>query len=403
MYLVDESVKDNWIAKFRQRWVFWLIGFSVLAIGAYLFLTRAGAARGTPAEASPVVPRQRVPVAVVAARRGDLNQYLTALGAVTPFNTVMIKARVVGNITKVYFKEGQMVKEGDPLFEIDRRPYQVQLVQYQGQMARDRANMVNAKITLERDQTLYTQGVLARQDLDNQQAVYNSDLGTLKNDQGQIESAELNLAYCHITSPITGRVGLLLITLGNYVQPTDTTGLAVVTQLQPISVVFSIPEDEIPQVAQNMQGGRQLPVQAWNRDFSKLVAAGSLLTFDNQIDQTSGTVKLKAQFANLDYALFPNQFVNAKLLVDTIHGATLIPTAALQKNSQGAFIYVVKEDSSVEKRPVTVGVTQGDTVSIDKGVTLGEMVVVDGLDKLQQGTKVSAQLAANAPVQGNNP
>ena len=339
-----------------------------------------------------------MPVAAAAAKRGDLNRYLTAIGTVTAFNTVTVKTRVDGQIVNVAFKEGQTVHQGDLLVEIDPRPYQAQLSQAEGQLAKDQATLLNAKITLARDRSLYQQGVIARQDFDNQQSVLGQSAGAVKSDQANIEAAKVQLAYCRITAPITGRIGLRLVDQGNIVHAADTTGLAVITQLQPIAVDFSIPEDNLPQVIQDMRKGQELPVDAYDRELKNRLAAGMLETFDSQIDQTTGTIKLKAIFQNNDYSLFPNQFVNVKLLVDTKRDTVLVPVAAIQRNPQGAFVYVVKPDNTVEVRTVTVGATQGDVAAIDSGVTPGELLVTDGLDKLAAGSKVSVQVAANAPA-----
>jgi multidrug efflux system membrane fusion protein len=337
-----------------------------------------------------------MPVAAAAAKRGDLNRYLTAIGSVAAFNTVTVKTRVDGQIVNVAFKEGQTVHQGDLLVEIDPRPYQAQLSQAEGQLAKDQATLLNAKITLARDRSLYQQGVIARQDFDNQQSVLGQSAGAVKSDQANIEAAKVQLAYCRITAPITGRIGLRLVDQGNIVHAADTTGLAVITQLQPIAVDFSIPEDNLPQVIQDMRKGQELPVDAYDRELKNRLAAGMLETFDSQIDQTTGTIKLKAIFQNNDYSLFPNQFVNVKLLVDTKRDTVLVPVAAIQRNPQGAFVYVVKPDNTVEVRTVTVGATQGDVAAIDSGVTPGELLVTDGLDKLAAGSKVSVQVAANA-------
>jgi multidrug efflux system membrane fusion protein len=337
-----------------------------------------------------------------------------------------VKSRVDGQIVKIPFTEGQMVHEGDLLIQIDPRPYQVQLTEAQGQMARDKANLVNAQVLLERDKELFKEGVVARQDLDNQQASVGTYAGTVKNDQGLIESAELNLTYSKITAPISGRIGLRLVDVGNVVHAADTTGLVVITQLQPIAVDFSIPEDELPRVVNAMKNvasltgaavpasaaaasatavapatvGAGLPVDAYDRDFKTKLATGTLLTTDNEIDQTTGTIKLKAQFPNQDNTLFPNQFVNVRMLVDVERGATLIPTAGIQRSSQGSFVYVVRPDQKVQMRPVKVGNTQGELSSIDTGVKPGELVVVDGMDKLRTGSRVTVQLAANPITPG---
>jgi membrane fusion protein, multidrug efflux system len=380
-----------------RRWA-WLSILSILVISGYFLFTRLGGARNTSAQASPAA-RPAVPVAAAGAKRGDLNRYLTAIGSVAAFNTVTVKTRVDGQIVNVAFKEGQTVHQGDLLVEIDPRPYQAALSQAEGQLAKDQATLRNAQITLERDRSLYKQDVIAAQDLDNQQSLVGQSAGTVKSDQANIEAAKVQLAYSRITAPITGRIGLRLVDQGNIVHAADTTGLAVITQLQPIAVDFSIPEDNLPQVIQDMRKGQQLPVDAYDRELKSRLAAGTLETFDSQIDQTTGTIKLKAIFPNNDSSLFPNQFVNVKLLVDTKRDTVLVPAAAIQRNPQGAFVYVVKPDHTVEVRTVTVGATQGDVVALDSGVTPGELLVTDGLDKLSAGTKVSVQVAANATAQ----
>jgi membrane fusion protein, multidrug efflux system len=325
------------------------------------------------------------------ARIGDLDSYLSQIGTVTPFATDTLKSRVAGQIVKIDFREGDAVKVGQVLINIDPKPYEAQLQQYEGQLKRDQALLANAKITFDRYRDLYRQGVIARQDLDNQQTLYNQALGTVDNDEGLIAGVKVNLGYCEITAPISGRIGLRLVDLGNYVQATDS--LVVITQLQPISVIFSINEDYIPQIAADIKANGQLPVEAWNRDMSKQIATGFLLTFDNQIDQTTGTVKLRAEFANDDYALFPNQFVNARVLVSTLHNVLLIPTMALQKTPQGTSVYLVQQNQTVAQREVKVTATQGETTAIASGLKAGDVIVTDGLDKLQPGTHVKVQEA----------
>ena len=375
-----------------RRWV-WLAIISILLVVGYFLLTRLGGARSTSSQAS---AHPGVPVSAAAVTRGDLNRYLTAIGTVTAFNTVTVKTRVDGQIVKVAFKEGQMVHQGDLLVEIDPRPYQAALAQAEGQLTKDQATLLNAKITMARDKALYQQGVIARQDFDNQQSLVGQSVGAVESDRANIAAAKVQVVYTRITSPITGRIGLRLVDQGNIVHATDTTGLAVITQLQPIAVDFSIPEDNLPQVIKDMRKGQELPVDAFDRELTTQLATGSLETFDSQIDQTTGTIKLKAVFPNNDYSLFPNQFVNVKLLVDTMRDALLVPAAAVQKNPQGTFVYVVKPDNTVEVRTVTVDATQGDVIALNSGVTPGEMLVTDGLDKLQAGTKVIVQVAAKA-------
>jgi len=263
-------------------------------------------------------------------------------------------------------------------------------------LAKDQATLRNAKITLERDRSLYQQGVIAAQDFDNQQALVGQSVGAVQSDQANIAAAKVQLAYTKITAPITGRIGLRLVDQGNIVHASDTTGLAVITQLQPIAVDFSIPEDNLPQVIKDIRNGQELPVDAFDRELKTRLAIGTLETFDSQIDQSTGTIKLKAVFPNNDMSLFPNQFVNVKLLVDTMRDTLLAPAAAVQRNPQGTFVYVVRPDRKVDVRTVTVGATQGDVVALDSGVTTGELLVTDGLDKLQAGTKVIVQAAAAA-------
>lgn len=376
-------------------WRLWLIVLLLLAGAAYLAFGRIGKPRGPSAEASPVTPKPGIPVAAAQASVGDFNRYLTALGTVTPFNTVTIKSRVDGELVKVNFQEGQIVHQGDLLVQIDPRPYQVQLEQAQGAMARDKANLANAKTTLARDKTLLADQVLAPQDYDNQAAVVGQYEGTIASDQSAIDNAKLQLTYSRITSPITGRIGLRLMDVGNIVHATDTTGLAVITQVRPIAVLFSIPEDDLPKVRKDIHAGQQLPVEAYDRTQKTKLADGSLLTFDNQIDTTTGTVKLKASFPNDDYSLFPNQFVNVKMLVETNRGVILVPTAAIQRSALGSFVYVVKPDHTVEVRKVTVGATEGETAWIQAGLGQGDQVVIEGGDRLQQGSAVRVRMASS--------
>jgi len=391
-YMQDAEVR-TWPEKAMHRWRLWLVLLAVAIIGIYYFSGRNSTDSATP----PAVAHQSVPVAAVPAKLGDLNQYISAIGTVTPYNTVTVKSRVDGQLMKVNFTEGQIVKAGDLLAEIDPRPYQVQLTQAEGTLAKDLATLENNKILYARDKELYAQKVIARQDLDNQEALVGQYAGSIESDKGAVDNAKLQLVYSRITSPITGRVGLRLVDPGNIIHATDATGLAVITQLQPIAVDFSIPEDDLPNLETAMKANPQLPVDAFDRDAKHKLATGNLLTTDNQIDQSTGTIKLKAAFPNEDNSLFPNQFVNARLLVNTIPNAILIPAAGLQRSQQGSFVYVVKPDKTVEMRPVTVGATQGDVIAISKGLQVGDVVVTDGVDKLQQGSHVSVQTAAIPP------
>ena len=394
-FVQDAEVRSR-LDKAIQRWRLWLVVLAVAVVGLYFFIARSRPDSST--QAPPDAMHTIVPVAAAPAKLGDMNQYISAIGTVTAYNTVTVKSRVDGQLDKVNFTEGQLVKAGDLLAEIDPRPYQVQLTQAEGTLAKDLASLENAKVLLARDQELYNQKVLARQDLDNQQAAVGQYAGSIQSDKGAVDNAKLQLVYSRITSPITGRVGLRLVDAGNIIHATDATGLAVITQLQPIAVDFGIPADDLPRLQNAMKANSRLPVDAYNRDFKHQLAAGTLLTTDNQIDQSTGTIKLKASFPNQDNALFPNQFVNAKLLVNTLHNAILIPAAGLQRSQQGLFVYVVKPDQTVEMRSVTVGATQDDVIAIGKGLAAGDLVVTDGVDKLQHGSHVNVQTAAVPPA-----
>jgi multidrug efflux system membrane fusion protein len=394
-FMQDTHVQ-SWSDRIRHRWRLWLVILIVGLIGIYYLSGRSTTDSATTAAQS--AAHMVVPVAAVPATVGDLNQYISAIGTVTAYNTVTVKSRVDGQLDKVNFTEGQMVKAGDLLAEIDPRPYQVELTQAEGTLAKDLATLENAKVTYARDKELFSQNVLARQDLDNQESTVGQYAGSIESDKGAVDNAKLQLTYSRITSPITGRVGLRLVDPGNIIHATDATGIAVITQLQPIAVDFSIPEDDLPSLESAMKTDPQLPVAAYDRDMKHKLAEGSLLTTDNQIDQSTGTIKLKASFPNLDNSLFPNQFVNARLLVNTIPNAILIPAAGLQRSQQGSFVYVVKPDKTVEMRPVTVQASQGDVMAISRGVAAGDLVVTDGVDKLTQGAHVSVQTAAIPPA-----
>src|SRR5271165_1145624 len=326
-----------------SRWWIWLI-LAVLVLGGLALWQRRGAAPQAKTSGDPSA--RPVTVSTAVAHQGDIGIYQNALGTVTPVYTVTVTSRVQGEITQVYYHEGQMVQKGDPLVEIDPRPYQASLTQVEGQLAHDTAVLNEAKIDLERYQQAFTRNAIAKQQLDDQQQVVLQDEGTVKNDEGQLANAKVNLVYTHITAPIAGRVGLRLIDPGNIVQANSTTPLVVITQLQPITVIFSIAEDHLSQIQEQLRKGKKLSVDAFDRDQTKKIASGTLLTLDNVIDTTTGTLKLKAIFPNTDDALFPSQFVNARILVDTLHNVTLVPTPAIQRNAQGAFVYVIKSDQT---------------------------------------------------------
>ncbi|GAC1326850.1 MAG: hypothetical protein NVSMB28_23340 [Collimonas sp.] len=289
---------------------------------------------------------------------------------------------------KLHFQEGQVVKAGDLLAELDPRPYQVAVTQAEGQLIKDTALLKAAQIDLQRYRTLLAQDSIASQQVDTQAALVKQYEGVVKSDQGALDSARLQLTYSRITAPISGRLGLRQVDLGNVVQTSDANGIVIITQLQPITSVFSIPEDNIPSVMKQIQAGKKLATDVWDRNQKNKLDSGSLLTIDNQVDSTTGTVKLKAEFPNANYALFPSQFVNVRMLLDTRRGATVIPNAAIQRGAQGNFVYVVKADHSVTIRQVTAGPAEGESTAIDKGIAVGETVVIDGLDKLKEGAKV---------------
>ena len=333
-------------------------------------------------------PNRAQPVAAATARIGDINIVQTALGTVTALRTVTVKPRVDGQLASVAFTEGQLVKAGDTIAQIDPVPFQVALNQAEGQLARDAAQLNNARLDLERYRTLLSQDSIATQQVDQQAAQVKQFEGTVKIDQAQVDNAKLQLSYAHITAPITGRIGLRLVDPGNQVHGSDAAGLAVITQLDPIAVIFTIPQDTLPRIMTRLKSGEKPPVEAWDRDQKNLLAAGKLITVDNQIDVTTGTVKLKAEFPNSDGKLFSNQFVNVRMVVDTLRGVVLVPSAAIQRNDKGTIVYVVKDDSTVAVRPVQAGATEGLNVAVLSGLQAGERVIVDGVDRIREGAKV---------------
>ena len=343
-----------------------------------------------------------IPVIVAKTQKGDLPVYYNGLGNVTAFNTVTVRSRVDGQIVKINFTEGQFVKQGEALVEIDPRPYQVLLEQAEGQQAKDLAQLHDVQVDLNRYTTLYKEGVTAKQQVDTQQALVGQYEGALKADQGTIDNAKLQIAYSHITAPINGRVGLRLVDVGNIVHASDTTGLLVITQLQPISVLFSLPQDQLQEVMAKMHAQKALPVEAFDRDNTAKIATGKLLTIDNQIDTTTGTYKLKAVFDNPNNELFPNQFVNVHLLVDTKKNIVLVPTPAILRGPQGTYVFSVGSDNTVKVRVVTLAETVNNITGVTSGLNPGDMVVTDGQDKLQDGSKVDPKQAPVASSSTRN-
>jgi multidrug efflux system membrane fusion protein len=357
-----------------------------LAAVCALFLScSSGDAKQQKAQAAG--PRPAISVAVAPVKQQDVPVYLSGLGSVTAFNTANLKSRVDGQIMKVTVREGQDVREGELLIEIDSRPYQVQLEQMQAQLFRDQAQLRDAKLNLDRYTSLIPSGSIAQQQVDTQKATVDQLDGTVRTDQAQIDNAKLNIIYCHITAPFNGRVGLRQVDPGNIAHASDTNPMLILTQLQPIAVIFTLPEDQLQIVSQRMKHGT-LEVDAFSRDDQTKLATGKLLTIDNQIDPTTGTAKLKAVFNNSNSRLWPNQFVNADLLLETRKSSTVLPTAAILRGPQGTFVYAVNADKTVQDRPVTVSLTQGDTTVVTNGVNPGDMVVTDGQDKLQRGSHI---------------
>jgi multidrug efflux system membrane fusion protein len=387
----------------KSRWWLWVLVIGVIALGVWYYRSSHGASQAADAAAPGTSGKGRggpgagglvVPVVVAAAQHGDLPVYFNGLGTVTAFNTVTVRSRVDGQLISVAFKEGQFVHAGDLLAQIDPRPFQVQLEQAQGQLAKDQAQRKDAEVNLGRYKLLFQEGVIPQQQLDTQASLVGQSDGAIVSDQSQIDNAKLQLTYSRITAPISGRIGLRLVDAGNIVHAADTSGLLVITQLQPISVIFSLPQDQLPQVNAKLRAGVQLPVDAYDRDDTAKISTGKLQTIDNQIDVTTGTYKLKSVFSNEDNALFPNQFVNVHLLVDTKHDLIIVPAAAIQRGPQGTYVYASSKDpagkdSSAKIVPVTIAQSNGDSVGLSAGLKPDDLVVIDGQDKLQDGTKIN--------------
>jgi membrane fusion protein, multidrug efflux system len=369
------------------RVIVWIVLLLIFAVGFLLVLrrrddtTKSGGGRGRgPGAGGPVT------LTVATAKKGNIGVYLEAIGTVTPVYTASITSQVTGPVIAVHFKEGQIVRKGDPLVDIDPRPFEATLMQAQGILERDQAILAQGMMDRDRYREAWARNAIPKQTLDDQEKIVLQQAGTVKNDQGTVAFDQVQLGYCHITAPISGRVGLRLVDPGNVVQAAGTVTLAVITQLQPITVIFTIPEDSLGQVQPRLRVGAKLPVDAYDRAALKKVASGSLLTLDNQIDTTTGTVKARASFDNRDAALFPNEFVNARLLVNTLQGATIIPSSAIQHNGTAAFVYVI-QDNTAHQRPVKPGVSEGNNTEVE-GVEPGEVVADSSFDKLQDKSKV---------------
>jgi multidrug efflux system membrane fusion protein len=344
-------------------------------------------------------PNTRVmPVVAATVRKGSIDVNLDALGTVTPRNTVVVRSRVDGQLLGVGFREGQDVKKGEVLAQIDPRPFEVQLTQATGQMAKDQALLKNAQLDLERYQTLLKQDSISKQQVDTQAALVRQYQGAVESDQGAIDNAKLQITYARITAPISGRVGLRQVDPGNMVHASDSNGLVTITQIKPITVIYPVPEDNVPRIIKRMQGGQDVAVDAYDRSGKNKLATGRLLTFDNQIDTATGTVKVKAEFPNDDAVLFPNQFVNVRMAIETRQDATLAPSAAIQRGAPGTFVFVVKPDQTVSVTPVKIGAVEGETTEIQSGLDAGAQVVVDGADKLREGSKVEVVDAKSRAV-----
>jgi multidrug efflux system membrane fusion protein len=394
------AVEPSLDAKSR-RWLYFALVLASLALAGAVWWMRQASAPQQAGGGRNAAPMSIVPETV---GKGDIGINLNALGTVTSLATVTIRTQISGYLLKIDFTEGQDVKKGDLLAEIDSRPYEATLAQAKGQLARDEALLKGAQVDLTRYQGLAAQNAVPRQTLDTQVALVAQDQGSVEADRGTVKSAEVNLQYCRILSPLDGRVGLRQVDQGNYVTPGDANGLVVITQLQPISVLFTVPEDNLQAISKRLQQGAVLPAAAYDRSGANKIADGSLQTFDSQIDPTTGTIKLRAQFPNETRTLYPNQFVNVRLLLDTHKDVTTISTAGIQRGVPGTFVYLINADSSVSVRPIQIGVTDGDRVEVRSGLVPGDRIVIDGADKLRDGAKINlrAENAGTPPPAGSD-
>jgi multidrug efflux system membrane fusion protein len=385
----------------KSGWL-WILALIILAGGAYYYYKSrpSSESKAAPAPGGRAAALGPVSVAVTPALKQNVPYYLSGLGTVTAFNTVTVKSRVDGELQKVNFTEGQFVHEGDLLAEIDPRPFQVALEQMEGQLFRDQSQLDNARVDFARYDKLAKEGVIASQQVDTQNATVGQLEGAVRADQAQIDNEKLQLVYCKITAPLSGRVGLRLVDQGNMIHATDPNGLVVITQVQPIAVLFTLPEDNLPEVIQHMKS-EQLGVEAYSRDDQSMLASGKLLTVDNQIDPTTGTVRFKAAFENRDLSLWPNQFVNTRLMLAVRKDAIVVPLAAIQRGTQGSYVYTVKAGKA-NLQPVKVDLTQGDIALIATGVSVGDQVVVDGQERLQSGTPVEVHNASTSGPAGGS-
>jgi len=387
----------------RRRWL-WIVAAVFLLLVAFFVVYHFRSTAQKNAASAKAKQQQRTGAAITVSqsKTGDINIYVNALGTVTPVYTVTLYSQITGQVTTVYYREGQLVKKGDPLIEIDPRPYQTTLTQAEGTLDRDRGVLAQAEMDLKRYQAAYLRNAIARQQYEDQQQIVVQDRGTVKADEGAVEYDRVQLSYCHIVSPINGRVGLRLVDPGNTVFAGSGSTLAVITQLQPITVVFNVSEDDLAQVRAQLRGGRSLQVDAFDRAYDKLIEAGRLTSLDNEIDTTTGTVKFRATFPNRNLTLYPNQFVNARLLVRTLRKVVLVPTAAVQQNGTNAFVYAVKPGNTVAVQDVTVLATNDQETAV-QGINAGVSVATTGFDRLENGVTVAVRGPSNQPGQRNNP